>query len=243
MNTTTFKYFLNDWEADYNAKAALIPIFTDDYAANWSNTQKQSFAAYFYHIRGHFVDFLWFLGNQAPERRYKEIVLKNIADELSLDSRSHEALFFQFSDELGINLRSEYIEGKYNLPVIKAYNKEHLLWLNTHSWSACFAAFSAYERLDNLDYTNLLKLIKGFNLSKKAEIFFVMHRQIEHFGVTLQIVNELWDTNREEVIAGFNFIAEHQINIWEILTDLTTNPVGTEILTPMFNKSTEVLAV
>ena len=239
----TFEQFLNDWEAKYKAQASLIPIFHEGYASNWSSSQKQLFAAYFYHIRGHFVDFLWFLGNKAPERSYKEIILENVEDEISLNSRSHEELFFQFSDELGINLRSEYVEEKYNLPVIRDYNKGHLIWLNANDWPACFAAFSAYERLDNLDYMNLLKLAKGFNLSKKAEVFFVVHSQIEHFGVTLQAVEKLWGTNEEEVVKGFNFIARHQLHIWATLTDLIAQQVGIEALTLTSSESIEALAV
>ncbi len=241
MRLENFEEFLRYWGKHYQQQASHISMFKDGFGRKLMDKQRMLFAAYFYHIRGHFIDFLWYMGNNAPSCNYKEIILSNIADEFSPNGRSHELLFLDFSDAVGIDLRNEYIEQKYNLELIKNYNTNHLKWLSRHQWPACFAAFSAYERLDNIDYFNLLKLVKEFELPKKNYIFFSVHSQVQHFDVTFEEIKKLWPKNKTSIIDGFTFIGEHQLRIWKSLSNLIENKVGINSLITTSEESTETL--
>ena len=72
----TLETFLNHWEKEYNKKAKDIEIFQTELTSQWSAEQKSKFASVFYHLRGHFHDFLWYVGSHADDQETKDIIHK-----------------------------------------------------------------------------------------------------------------------------------------------------------------------
>ncbi len=143
--------FLSEWDKQYQSKASVLPLFNSDLSNQWSKAQQIKFVYLFYHARGHFNEFLWLLGNNAPNKPYKGIVLENFNEEFGGDGRSHEALYFEFGKALGVDLMEERLNEQHYLPFLREFNHAHLDWLTRHAWHHQWAAFSAYERLDNVD--------------------------------------------------------------------------------------------
>ena len=75
--------FISEWEQKYRSEIDQVAVFDPEQTSNWSMEKKRYFAKIFYHIRGHFHDFLWFMGSHAPDAHTKQIVLNNIAEEFS----------------------------------------------------------------------------------------------------------------------------------------------------------------
>ena len=75
---TSFKKFLEDWDVGYKNKIKDIDLFNAEVISKYSNEQRSYVVKIFYHSRGHFKDFLWHLGNHAPSKVIKDIILKNI---------------------------------------------------------------------------------------------------------------------------------------------------------------------
>ncbi len=212
--------YVHEWEDAYKNSISHIPLFNTTPDLGWTFEQKQYFCKVFYHARGHFTDFLWHMGNVAPDIKAKNLVLYNYAEEFGGHAPSHEQLYFYFSQELGLVNSEEVTDEQYYLPFLKDFNKAHLRWLGSHGWDGCLAAYSAYERLDNLDYANLLILTKNMGVGKKGMIFFKVHSQVEHFESTMELLNESWKRNEAEVRESFDFIASHQKNMWKTLSDV-----------------------
>lgn len=210
--------YLSDWESRYTQSAKQLSLFDPGYTQCWALPTKQYFAALLYHIRGHFIDFLWYLGNTLPTRELKAIVLSNIEDEFNLNGLSHEALYHLFAQALDMDLSLEYIENHYYLPEIKAFNQGHLSWLHQHNWQENFSAFCAYEKLDNIDYHLLLALAKSFRLNRQAETFFKIHTEVAHYESGQAHLEALWQQDPSQVVLGFEFIAKHQLSMWQSLS-------------------------
>lgn len=212
-------HFLTTWDNAYKNELEKIDLFKIDLTKYWSKQQKQLFTKIFYHIRGHFHDFLWHMGNHAPSTQAKQMILQNIAEEFGIKGRSHEQLYFDFSACLGVDLNEEISSEKHYLPFARDFNKGHLEWLRTHSWEDNLIVFSAYERLDNIDYIGLYNLAKSFRLTKKELTFFSVHKYVEHFDSTLDYLYNIWLKDPIKIRNGFDFIARHQINMWKKLSD------------------------
>lgn len=211
--------FLIQWDNDYKKNVIGLNLFNRDLVKKWSNSQRQFFIKIFYHSRGHFKDFLWHLGNYAPNKNIKDIILKNIEEEFGED-KSHEELYLDFCAEEGIDLSTEYIDNKYNIQKMREFNTLHLDWLYAHkNWISKFAAFSAYERLDSTDYTFLSNAL--FEDSTKEHLFFKIHRQAEHFEKTYIDLLDSWITNKDLVVEAFTFIADSQLKMWQDLSSET----------------------
>ncbi len=219
----SLRLFLEEWDQDYIAKQNDIPLFDPQLTGKWSAEQKKYFAKVFYHARGHFHGFLWYMGNHAPDAESKKMVLHNIAEEFSLNGRSHEQLYIDFAKSLGADLSNEFANEEHHLPFIKDFNKGHLEWLSTHDWPSCMAAFSAYERLDNVDYSKLVELAKSLGAQKRGLVFFNVHIVVEHFETTLNSVIDIWKNNQEIIKEAFNFVKEHQITMWKNLSNTMFN--------------------
>jgi len=215
--------FLNDLDQDYTSMQNTIPLFNPQKTCKWTVEQKIYFAKVFYHVRGYFHNFLWYMGNHAPDAEFKKIVLHNIAEEFSINGRSHEQLYIDFAKSVGADLSTEFYNEDHHLPFIKEFNKQHLKWLSTHDWPSCVAAFSAYERLDNIDYAKLLELAKSLGTEKRGLVFFNVHIVVEHFETTLNTLIAIWENNEEKIKEAFNFIREHQIKMWNNLSDAIFN--------------------
>ncbi|MBX3486440.1 MAG: iron-containing redox enzyme family protein [Candidatus Paracaedibacteraceae bacterium] len=212
--------FMIAWEAEYVQELSKISIFNPEITVQWTKAQIEKFVRIFYHARGHFHEFLWYLGNHAENRDVKRIVLENIAEEFNGGAASHEQMFIEFAKSHDVELKDEYIDGKSYVSAIRDFNKGHLRWLADHSAEHGFAAFSAYERLDNIDYGALAKLAESIGTSRKGLIFFNVHLKAQHFETTEGYLEEIWQNNSEAVRESFSFITYHQLQMWRSLAAL-----------------------
>jgi len=210
--------YLNHVDSCYLRDLKLIPLFN---TCEWDKQRQHHFAATFYHLRGHFVDFMWYIVNFCTNQSIKQIITENLLEEIgSKNLLSHEMLYEQFTNECGVNIHEEIIKETHYYSFAKEYNKQHIRWLSEHDLDEQIAAFSAYERLDNLDYPSLLKLVSHFQMSPKALMFFNVHAQVQHFNNTLTALLPLWESSPEKIKTGFNFIYQHQLNMWEQLSNI-----------------------
>ena len=208
--------FLMDWDAKYKEGTDTILLFKKDLISQWSLEQRQYFIRIFYHSRGHFNDFLWHLGNFAPDKKSKDMVLENISEEFNGSFLSHEQLYLNFALREGVDLSREYIDNQYNIKKIKRFNDTHMCWLYAHSdWYSKLSAFSAYERLDSVDYELLSQSL--FESSEKEPVFFTIHRKAKHFEKTHMSLKKAWQDKKSLVEEAFIFIAEAQLEMWKYL--------------------------
>jgi hypothetical protein len=215
--------FLNLWDTNYKEKVDNIPLFNTDLTSSISEEKKHYFVKAFYHIRGHFHDFLWFIGNHAPSEDIKKSVTDNINEEFGGKYQSHEQLYILFAESLGVDIQKEIISEAHYDDYIIEFNKGHLRWLHSHSWVSCYAAFSAYEHLDNIDYILLSSLAASLGASGEALKFFKIHEKVTHYDALSSVLANYWHYNQEEVIDGFNFIGSQQIKMWNSLSDRIFN--------------------
>ncbi len=214
----TLQAFLMEWEEGYREESHSIALFDPKLAGHLSREQKELFARTFYHARGKFYKFLWYIGSFAPSEGYKDVILANIREEFGGKGRSHEELIFEFGNALGITLLEETLTDRTNLPFIEQYNQGHIQWLLTHEWDERWSAFAAYERLDNVDYENLYRLVQGFGLPESTLLFYEVHRKIEHYEKAAPLLEKVWQRKPEAVQAGFSFIGTHQLKLWKNLS-------------------------
>lgn len=211
--TKSLQDFLGLWDANYNEKIREIDIFKPGAAAKYSSEQLQYFVKIFYHSRGHFKDFLWYLGNHSPSKTIKDIVLQNIEEEFNGDYPSHEEMYIDFAKKMNVDLTKVILNEESYLPEIREFNEGHTKWLGKQPWDAQFAAFSAYERLDKTDYEALTALFPD------EHIFFKVHREAEHFDKTYNELQKIWACDSTKVRIAFNFIEKTQIKMWEDLSN------------------------
>ncbi|MCW8418307.1 iron-containing redox enzyme family protein [Fluoribacter dumoffii] len=212
-------YFLHKADSDYRHSISSIPLFNSQKTWSWNSEQKKVFAAIFYHLRGHFIDFAWYIANFTCNHSTKKIILDNIYEELGIGTRfSHEMLFERFAKECGVNIHDEIVNETNYLPFARKFNKGHLRWLSEHDEEERIAAFAAYERLDNLDYSYLVQMAQSINLSQHACTFFKVHAHVTHFDSALELILPIWETNPEKIIQSFHFIYTHQNQMWRDLS-------------------------
>lgn len=210
--------FLSFLDERYQEKIATNALFDPAKTQHWSAEQRAFFCRVFYHLRGHFHDFLWLIGNYAPTVDAKTVVLNNIREEFG-QPRSHEQLYGDFAHALGVNLAQEMLSEAHYLTFAREFNRGHLRWLMNHSWHEKFSAFAAYERLDNVDYPKLLALAQSFCVGKEALLFFKVHTKVEHYGATQALLQGIWAEDAHSVVSGFTFIYDHQIKMWQGLME------------------------
>jgi pyrroloquinoline quinone (PQQ) biosynthesis protein C len=213
--------FIEEWQDWYSSEAKTVPLFNQEKTLELTQKQKDVFVRLFYHARGHFSRFLWTLGNSAPSSSYKKVVINNIKEELGagvFNLPAHEELYANFAGALGVNILEEALSEQTYLDFLQEFNRQHVTWLLSHDWDHKWAAFSAYELLDNVDYENLFIVAKGFGLPADALTFFEVHRGGDHFEKTKWRLQEIWQRNPEAVRAGFEFIGNHQIAMWKKLS-------------------------
>ncbi len=207
--------FLQEWDAYNNVAHKKIPLFLP---SALTKIQQQYFARLLYHARGHFSEFLWVLGSLASTPEDKKLILQNIGEEFGGSQPSHEMLYFRFAESLGVNLRLEPVREHYYEQFLQKYNKDHVSFLidraTNGDWDTCMAAFSAYERLDNLDYPDLLRLVTTFDIPDPALEFFRVHCEVQHFAMVSTGLEALWNRQPDAVQHGYDFIANHQIKMW-----------------------------
>lgn len=225
---STFRQFLCQADADYRQNLVSLALFNREKTVKWTHEQKKYFAAIFYHIRGHFINFMWYLANFAPDEQTKSIVMQNIHEELGQSSKfSHEKLYERFATECGVNIHDEIVNETHYLPFAQRFNKEHLRWLTEHDADERLAAFAAYERLDNIDYPYLTEFANSLEVSQHALTFFRVHTQVEHFESTIEQLLPIWQASNTKVKESFNFIYSHQYQMWQQLSDTVFSLVET----------------
>lgn len=211
--------FLKHWNQDYTKRIDEIALFNPDKNARLSVCQKSYFIRAFYHVRGHFNDFLWYMGNHAPDEFSKNAFIGNIREEFGGKLHSHEQLYYRFAEFFDVDIKQEIIEKATYEPYIRQFNHGHLKWLHENDWPRNFAAFSAYEFLDNIDYKRLSSLALNMGCSKRSMGFFIVHVHAEHFEPLYKSLIGLWQQSPETIREGFDFICNHQINMWKTLSD------------------------
>lgn len=215
--------FLQQWEEKYVAQVRNMQLFDSSYSKTWSMEQKQHFARVFYHARGHFQDFVWYIGNHSIDKTTKDVILKNIAEELNGAARSHEQLYLDFAETVGVDIKEEFLDEKYYLPFVREFNTDHLRWLHEHDADERFAALAAYEKLDNIDYAYLLDLVESFGTNNVGQRFYKVHIAVEHFEPTLEKLVSIWEIAPEKVMDAFDFIGNHQLKLWSNLSKEMNN--------------------
>lgn len=223
LTANTLSDFITTCDDNYLGELVNIRLFDPAWTSTWDQPMRDKFVKVFYHLRGHFHDFLWILGNFAPDQARKEMVLANIGEEFGGERKSHEQLYIDFAHALGVDLLAEMITPAHQLPFVSDFNQQHHAWLLARDWDHKQAAFSAYERLDNLDYPKLLSLAESFQVSEAGLIFFKVHTKVTHFEVTEIHLAGIWAQCEQTVMDGFNFIYQHQLRMWRTLTQLMEN--------------------
>lgn len=221
----SFDEYLRQWDENYKYNIKKFKLFNQEVTSEWTSLQKKFFVRSFYHVRGHFYKFLWFMGNHAPNADLKSLIIDNIKEEFGNDKLSHEQLYYKFAEYFGVNVIDELLSQKTYLPFIKEFNDDHVRWLATHDWISILSAFSAYERLDNIDYLFLYDLAKSICPDYESLIFFKVHTHVNHFDQTNKFLSEAWDSQNNKIQAGYAFIANHQCKLWEQLSEAVFNHV------------------
>ena len=217
MAQRIFSQFLEGWLEQYNEVLTRLHLFNKTKHIKWDIVTKQKFVKCFYHARGQFYHFLWYLGNYAEDYRIKKMVTFNIEEEFGYTKKSHEQLYMDFAESFGVDLSTEHIDLKYYHKDIQEFNKGHMRWLVNHDNDERLAAFSAYEKLDNIDYPRLRALANNIGTTEKGLLFFKVHEQVEHFESTEEYLQDIWDKSPDKIIKAFEFIAEHQLQMWQDL--------------------------
>ncbi|MFT4059753.1 MAG: hypothetical protein QM652_09410 [Legionella sp.] len=212
----TLNEFLTQRDQKYRNQLITIPLFNPTQTAQWTLEQKKFFAGLLYHIRGQFINFMWYVANFAPDTITKAIIIDNIKEELGLGNKySHEQLYGFFTHECGIDIHDEIANETHYLPFAKKFNKDHVKWLVAHDADERIAAFAAYERLDNIDYPFLSECAQSLNISPHGKIFFDVHSAVGHFSAVLEKLLPIWEFNSEKVKEAFDFIYTHQLSMWQ----------------------------
>jgi len=207
-----------------------IPLFDTAQTCQWTKEQRQHFVKVFYHTRGHFDRLLWTRLVHAPSAEAKKRLLQYMAEEAGLPDlygdqnlNSHEILFSRFAESLGVELTPELTEEDGYLPFAREFNNGLVRWFRTHDWESGVVGFSAYERLDNVDYGFMYDLVGSLNVAERALEFFVVHKQADHFEKTSGELPEIWSRDPTTVREAFDFIYSHQQKMWRRLSETVFN--------------------
>ncbi|MCD6040027.1 MAG: hypothetical protein K0S27_1427 [Gammaproteobacteria bacterium] len=218
--------FLEKWDEEYSNNILSFPIFDKEKTSKWTMAQRQYFVKTLYHVRGHFHDVLWYMGNFAPNKEMKNLILDNIKDEFNGDGLSHELLYLLFAKAVNVDLTDASFTEEAYLPFIKEFNQSHLKWLRKHDWNERLSFFAALERLDNTDYVRGKEIAESLGCKNKDLVFFNVHIHVEHFSRILNYLNKIWVATPEKVKTPFSFIKEHHTKMWKNLSDTIFNYTG-----------------
>ena len=220
-NTTliAFNQFLSDWDKRYQGVVQKNPLFHPEITTQWSIAQKKQLVGYLYHIRGHFHELLWEMGNSAPDSDFKEMIIDNIRDEFGGNGLSHEKLYYLFAEHFGLDLTLELLDNRYYADFIKHYQNTVLRWFKKADWDYKLSAFAAIERLDNIDYANLLGLANSLDsLLPRETAFFYIHMNVAHFSDKMKAaLFIIWSKNRGIIEESFQVVLTVQTAMWQAL--------------------------
>jgi len=229
MTNESLDTFLRQWEQEYQTQLDTIPLLDPQQANALSPQQRKYFAELFWHVRGHFAEFLFLLANLATNRNKRLMIVDNIADELGARAdghTAHDVLYNRFSKALGADTERYILASSPYPQFLRDYNQTHLKFFLDEPWDVCDAAFSSYEYLDNADYGAVEKVGKAWGLSRKELEFFEVHRKSDHFGEVSEDLSEIWVQDNKTVQRGFDFIGNHQLKMWRELSDVIFNYEG-----------------
>jgi len=201
----------------YSDKVKKLPFFAEDFATSLTPEQKKMFIKIFYHARGKFHDFLWYVGSNTQNAKVKKLVLQNISEEFNGSAASHEEMYMHFANQFNVDLTKEFFENKYYIKSIRDFNDNHISYLVNNDDNHRIAALSAYEKLDNIDYPFLLEFASQMGAKGKALIFFKVHSLVEHFEATKETLESVWEKDAEAVKKSFEFITNNQLCLWDSL--------------------------
>lgn len=201
----------------YSDKVKKLPFFAEDFATSLTPEQKKMFIKIFYHARGKFHDFLWYVGSNTQNAKVKKLVLQNISEEFNGSAASHEEMYMHFANQFNVDLTKEFFENKYYIKSIRDFNDNHISYLVNNDDNHRIAALSAYEKLDNIDYPFLLEFASQMGAKRKALIFFKVHALVEHFEATKETLESVWEKDAEAVKKSFEFITNNQLYLWDSL--------------------------
>lgn len=215
LNNTmiTLKQFVEESLTNYTARSKEIPLFQEETQKSLTNYQQKQFVKVFYNVRGHFYKYLWYLGSLTDNNQIKSLVCKNIKEEFGT-TVSHDTLYFEFGEQYGLDRYTEIVEESNYLPFVREFDKGHLKVLLSQTDNYAWAAFSAYEALDNIDYQLTKDLVQNFSLKPKSVEFFETHVHVTHFQDTSPQLTAIWETDPQSVRDGFEFILDHQLTMW-----------------------------
>jgi pyrroloquinoline quinone (PQQ) biosynthesis protein C len=214
QDVLSLESFLKEWDRQYKERQDAIPLFKLREERPLNKEQKIYFAKVFYHLfRMSIQDILWFMGNYAPDKRAKDIIVENIKEELGGNGISHEHLYLDFAKSVGADLSNEYIEEETYPEFARNFNKGIRKWFQSHDWDNCISTFAAYERLDNIEYNAFLNLAETFGVSEKDLIFFKVHCQAKHFEHVSEVLVAVWEQNPNKVKEAFTFVANHELEM------------------------------
>jgi hypothetical protein len=165
----------------------------------------------------------------APTTVSRKVVVDNMLDELGClkeGDSSHEQLFFQFARHLDSDIDKEAVEEQTYRPFLRAFNRGHLATLREADWSKKWALFAAHELLDEVDYNNLDKLANSLSIPECGRTFFKVHAEGDHFGQTYKFLEPIWESEPQTVREAFEFIAKHQLTMWNRLSVEVESAVG-----------------
>lgn len=212
--------FLTTIDNEYIKTIARIDLFDPKKTSHWTQEQKKLFVYLFYHARGHFYKFLWYMGARSSSQETKDRIIENIKEEFSETDQSHDTLYLNFARSLGLNLEKEIYEEKFYRPFLREFDRNHLRWIvEASSEQKLVALFSAYERLDNIDYSNLLHLAKRLGVTDpNALLFFTVHSNAKHFDRLYNTLDATWKNHKDHIVDAFKCIYENQANMWNLLS-------------------------
>jgi hypothetical protein len=95
--------------------------------------------------------------------------------------------------------------------------------LRNHDWDERLSFFSAYERLDNIDYIKLKKIAESFGCDHKALVFFNIHIHVDHHNAISSPLKKIWESYPKKIKTSFDFIKDHQAKIWKNISNTIFN--------------------
>lgn len=227
MKNKALESFLRDLDTQQSHAYSQIALFNKVETDTWTKGQRQWFVKVFYHTRGHFDRLLWTRLVSAETQEEKEEILTYMAEEAGLEDGknwpSHEKLFEQFANSLGIELTPEVTEKEGYLPFIHDFNFNLISYFKAASRDMQEVLFMAYERLDNLDYESMYKVAKNLGVSGAGLTFFEVHKNSKHFIKTSENIEKLWDKDSDQLKKSFEMIYDNQLAMWKNLSDTVFN--------------------
>ena len=217
QNSTDLSNYIDKTINSYSDQVRKLPLFADDFASCLTLKQKKLFIKIFYHARGKFHDFLWYVGSNTQNAKVKKIVIQNISEEFNGSAASHEEMYMHFANHFNVDLTKEFLINKYYIKSVRDFNNNHIDYLVNHNDDHRISAFSAYEKLDNVDYPFLLEFASKMGAKGKALIFFKVHAAVEHFESTKDVLENIWGRNSDAVKKSFEFITNNQMFLWNSL--------------------------